>query len=124
MMLYGSVLATILVLLFMHGNFDLALKESALGGENSSIIQIIYFYTYKIALNLPFGFINWFSEKYLWSTILFVIPDSLFMAWLIAKIYPSEKKNISKAIYYVLIGLALLNFFTITLGLIQGNVIS
>ena len=123
MLLYGSVLATILVLLFMHGDFSLLINESATANA-PSIIQTIYFYTYKIALNLPFGFINWFSEKYLWSTILFVIPDSLFMAWLLAKIYPSEKKNISKVIYYALIGLALLNFFTITLGLIQGNVIS
>ena len=119
MLLYAGMLFTILVLLFMHGDFALLLNESATAND-PSLMQTIYFYAYKIVLNIPFGFINWFSEKYLWSTLIFVLPDSIFMAWLLAKLYPSEKKNINKVIYYILIGLGLVNFFTITLGLIQG----
>ena len=95
-------------------------QEGALG-ENMSIIQVIYFYTYKFVLNIPFGFINFLSDKYIWTTSIFVLPDSIFMAWLFAKIYPSDKKNISKFIYYVLIGFGIINFFALAIGVIEGT---
>ncbi len=120
-MLYGSILLTIIIFLFSRGNIGVLLDDSA-NGSDVTMLQIICFFTFKIILNIPFGFINWMSDKYLWTTVLFLIPNSLFMAWLVAKLYPAEKKNIIKAFYYVFVVLVILNFMSISLGFIQGTI--
>jgi hypothetical protein len=118
--IYVCACVTILILFFIKGNLDVLLKDADAMGS-MTMVQIVYFYLYKYFLNFPFGALNWFSDKRLYSTLFFLIPNSIFIGWLIAKFFPSDKKDIAKYMYYACLGFIVLNFFVLIFGFINGD---
>lgn len=60
--------------------------EDNLGSREAKLEERISIYIYKYILNFPLGFLNWFTDKYLWTTIIFILPNSLIVSFIINKV--------------------------------------
>ncbi len=112
MLLYIFLLIVTVLIVAGTDNFGL-LSGQAESTRNLSAFEILTYIFYQYVLNFPLSFFNWFSDKFLWSTYYFIVPNSLVVAWLVAKVLPYNRKEISRAMYYILIGIGMLVFTSV-----------
>ena len=82
-----------------------------------NFIQQLFICVFKYFLNFPLGISNWFTNRYILTTYLFFVPDSLFIAWVFFKINPHHKKA-DKILNFILVIMFLLMLVYTILALI------
>ena len=112
-LLYLLILASIFLVVGRQDN------AAILTGDFNStrtldLYEILSYFIYQYVLNFPLSIFNWFTERYLYTTFFFALPNSLIMAWIIGKLLPGQRKEISKMIYYGLITCGIFLFTAIS----------
>jgi len=108
-LLYVCLLACSIAIVGRGGNQEL-LYGQADSVRELSIFEIIIFIFYQYILNFPLGIFNWFSDRYLYTTYYFIIPNALTIAWALSTFLPYKKKTINKIMLYVIIPFGILTF--------------
>jgi hypothetical protein len=101
-------------------NFEFVKGSSEFSNRQLNLFEIVVYVFYQYVLNFPLSIFNWFTEKYLYTTYYFILPNSLAFAWLVSVLLPYKKKEINKVLLWVLIPSALLAFVAVGYSFIQA----
>ena len=101
-------------------NFDFVKGTTEFSNRQLNLFEIVVYVFYQYVLNFPLSIFNWFTEKYLYTTYYFILPNSLVVAWLVSILLPYRKKEMNKILFWVLIPFGLLAFVAIGYSFIQA----
>lgn len=93
---YFLLMAVILVNFYLNGNTSLILGEGKSLG-NLDLFDILIYHVYKYALNFPLGFINWFSDTFLYITPVIAFINGTLLSFIIIRYFPENRGQVSKA---------------------------
>ena len=111
---YGLVLLNYILMLafagvvFLYEDNAEILLGKGVSNNGLSIFSILLYHVYRYALNFPFGAYNWFNDDFLYTTIYYIVPNSILSGWVILKIYPHKRKRLVTYLQAIMVTLLLL----------------
>lgn len=84
---------------FLCGSIMMNYEDNYNGGkpfysfESFELYELFAYLYSRYVLSFPLVVINYFTDKYLWITMLFIIPNTLVVAKLIAIARGKREKN-------------------------------